>query len=346
LIPGTNALAIAMAGPHQIWRYDIPTKVIEVWAGTSEENLRDGPIKQALFAQPSGLATDGHHLFVADSEVSALRSIELGKKPYVHTIVGLGLFEFDDRDGVGEDVRLQHCLGVAYGNGKLYVADTYNNKIKVCDPAAKSVETLVGNVGSGKTDNPPRFYQPGGLSVAGTKLYVADTNNQAIRVVDLNTNAVKTLELQGLKPPTPPRRAPRFPNPVVIDLPAVKVKPSAQVAFHVEVPLEAGYKLNEEVAMPYLFESPKQEGLLAGDEASGHRQEKPSKSLDIKVALAKTPATGESTSIKLSLGTFVCSENSSLCRVKNFVWNVPITFDSGGTDVVKIQSDSSKQASR
>ena len=134
-LPGTRTLAIAMAGPHQIWQYDIAARTVSHWAGSGYENILDGPLLQARFAQPSGLATDGSHLFVADSEVSGLRSITLGTdQPTVSTIVGLGLFKFGDVDGEGKDVRLQHCLGLAFGDGKLYVADTYNNKVKVCDP--------------------------------------------------------------------------------------------------------------------------------------------------------------------------------------------------------------------
>lgn len=149
-----------MAGVHQIWRYDIPTESVTVWAGTGAEDIKDGAIKQALFAQPSGLATDGKLLYVADSEVSAIRSISLGKKPMVHTIVGSGLFVFADRDGQGDEVRLQHCLGVAFGNHKLYIADSYNNKIKVCIPSAQSVETLVGSTQFGDSDDPPASTNP------------------------------------------------------------------------------------------------------------------------------------------------------------------------------------------
>ena len=54
----------------------------------------------------------------------------------------MGLFEFGDIDGRGAEVRLQHCLGVAYGDGKLYIADTYNNKIKVCDPSHQDRQDL------------------------------------------------------------------------------------------------------------------------------------------------------------------------------------------------------------
>ena len=44
-----------------------------------------------------------------------------------------------------------------------------------------------------------RFYEPGGLSIAKNKLYVADTNNHAIRVVDMKTKEVSTLQIKGLQ---------------------------------------------------------------------------------------------------------------------------------------------------
>src|SRR5205823_6009294 len=143
----------------------------------------DGELIHAKFAQPSGLATDGEKLFVADSEVSGVRVISgiHTTRPHVGRIVGKGLFEFGDFDGTAGEVRLQHCLGLAYGDGKLFIADTYNNKVKVCDPPTLMVTTFSGSGDPGDENTPPRFYQPGGLSLAGTDLYVADTNNHKIR---------------------------------------------------------------------------------------------------------------------------------------------------------------------
>lgn len=324
-VPNTKSLAIAMAGVHEIWRFDIPSQSVASWAGTGEENIRDGLVASALFAQPSGLATDGEHLFVADSEVSAIRAITFGKRPAVHTIVGSGLFVFDDVDGQGEAVRLQHCLGLAYGNGKLYVADSYNNKIKVCDPATKTVETYLGSRQAGKTDDPPRFYQPGGLSVAGWKLYVADTNNSAIRVVDLKERTVQTLELEGLKPPVR-RRVPTFPNAVVTDVPEAKVAPGDAITLDVTLPLEQGEKLNDTAPMPYLLET-ETTGILAPDVVGvGQKVESPSTKFAVKVPLSKPAKAGDSLRLKFSLGTFVCNEKSGLCRVKNYVWTIPVSF--------------------
>jgi DNA-binding beta-propeller fold protein YncE len=188
-----NKVYIAMAGHHQIWWYDPTTQEVAPYAGDGRENIKDGPLAAASFAQPSGLTTDGKNLYVADSEVSAIRQVPLPPGGAVSTIVGMGLFEFGDKNGTGDDVRLQHALGVAYHDGKLYVADTYNSKIKEIDPKTRVSTTFVGGE--------KLFNEPGGLSFAGDRLYVADTNNHRIQVIDMATKQVRTLALSGVEPP-------------------------------------------------------------------------------------------------------------------------------------------------
>jgi thiol-disulfide isomerase/thioredoxin/sugar lactone lactonase YvrE len=204
LLLGPDGLIyIAMAGSHQIWTLDVKDDRLDLYAGDGRENIRDGSLGLALFAQPSGLTTDGKELFVADSEVSAIRGVSLGGRGGVRTIVGRGLFKFGDKDGKGPDeVLLQHALGVQYVDGKLYVADTYNGKIKVLDPQTGECRTFVGGDKGGWLTG-PTFNEPGGLSYADGKLYVADTNACRIRVVDLKTRAVSTLALKGVPPVVP-----------------------------------------------------------------------------------------------------------------------------------------------
>lgn len=194
---------IAMAGHHQIWALDLDKDQIAPYAGSGREDLEDGPLAQSALAQPSGLATDGKNLYVADSEISAIRSMPMDGKGEVSTVVGEGLFEFGDVDGKGGKVRLQHALGVAYRDGKLYVADTYNSKIKLIDPKERTCETFAGNASGWLADS--TFSEPGGLSFAGDKLYVADTNAHRIRVIDMKTRAISTLELKGVDPIEPER---------------------------------------------------------------------------------------------------------------------------------------------
>jgi DNA-binding beta-propeller fold protein YncE len=197
---------VAMAGHHQIWTFDPERGRVDPYAGDGREDIKDGALNEAQFAQPSGLATDGKWLYVADCETSAVRAVPLDPTDEVKTIVGEGLFEFGDADGVGEKVRLQHALGVAYHkDGKLYVADTYNGKVKVIDPAKRACVTLELKRPEGEKG--PVLNEPGGVSLAGEKLYVADTNSHRIRVIDLKTRAIATLRLEGVEPPAVAARA-------------------------------------------------------------------------------------------------------------------------------------------
>lgn len=199
LLARGRVLYIAMAGHHQIWTLDLAANRVAPFAGTGYEDLLDGPRGLSKFAQPSGLATDGQNLYVADSEVSAVRAVPFDVRGNVRTLVGKGLFDFGDVDGTGRAVRLQHALGVAYHDGKLYVADTYNSKIKVLDPVRRTCTTLLGDGGGWFGEG--LFSEPGGVSYAGGKLYVADTNAHRIRVVDLKTATVSTLRLKGVEAP-------------------------------------------------------------------------------------------------------------------------------------------------
>ena len=128
-------LIIAMAGPHQIWVVDLLHDRAYPYAGTGEEARKDGPVNVATFAQPSGLALDGNTLYVADAEANIIRALELPPGNTVTTIAGGDLFKFGDEDGKGDAARLQHPLGVAVYAGRVFIADTYNHKIKMLDPA-------------------------------------------------------------------------------------------------------------------------------------------------------------------------------------------------------------------
>jgi len=216
LWPHEKYLYIAMAGAHQIWRMTLSGKSIGPYAGNGLEDVVDGPLlpRQAYapgsssFAQPSGLASDGTWLYVADSEGSSIRAVPLAGRGEVRTLVGTShlprarLFTFGDVDGPASQARLQHPLGVVFHRGQLYVADTYNNKLKQIDPNSGTVRTIAGTWSPGDGNEPAHFNEPAGITAAGGKLYVADTNNHMIRVIDLDRgNRVSTLSIVGLAPP-------------------------------------------------------------------------------------------------------------------------------------------------
>ena len=190
-----DTLYIAMAGSHQVWSLALDTGKIGAFAGTGREGLLDGPRAEAWFAQSSGLALIGNHLFVADSEVSAIRDVDLGSGT-VRTLVGEDLFVFGDHDGEGDVVRLQHPLGITASGGILFIADSYNNKVKRLDPATRTVSTWLGSGRPGGTDGPPgvaSFREPGGVCAARSGLLIADTNNHRLAIAAWDTGMVRTL---------------------------------------------------------------------------------------------------------------------------------------------------------
>ncbi|MBD2345802.1 thioredoxin-like domain-containing protein [Anabaena subtropica] len=205
LIKVKNNLYIAMAGNHQIWQMDLESGIIKTYAGTGAEGCFDGSLTESAFAQPSGITTNGKELYIADSEISSIRGMRLLESQQVRTVCGSGgLFGFGDVDGQGEDVRLQHCLGVEYFQNYLWVADTYNHKIKLVSPYTGNCQTVLGDGSAGLQNGQgknTRFFEPSGLSVMGSYLYVADTNNHAIRHVNLNTLEVRTMQFNGLCAP-------------------------------------------------------------------------------------------------------------------------------------------------
>lgn len=345
-------LYIAMAGPHQIWRMKLEGSTIAPYAGNGREDIVDGPLlpKQAFrtgyasFAQPSGLASDGQWLYVADSEGSSIRAVPFDPRKEVRTVVGTSklpnarLFTFGDVDGPADTARLQHPLGVAFSAGKLYVADTYNNKIKTVDPKTGEVATLAGTGKPGRRDDPAEFDEPAGISAAAGRLYVADTNNHLIRTVDPATGKVTTLALAGVAPPKPagvldPRKT--FARALEETVPAASVRPeNGSIRLAIELELPAEHKINTAAPMAYYLES-------AGEADKGGvvesavvrkltRVAKPASKLEIRLPLS---ASAGRERLRVWLAYYYCREGAeAICKTGSVVWTVPIEIRADGAN--------------
>jgi len=333
-----RVLYIAMAGPHQIWQLDLDKNEVSTFAGSGRETRLDGSLRESGFAQPSGLANDGKNLYVADSESNIIRAIDItdGK---VSTLVGGDLFEFGDVDGHADEVRLQHPLGLASYGDKILIADTYNHKIKELDPKNERVRTFLGTGKPGQADGTsPSFYEPGGLALANGNLYVADTNNHAIRVVDLKTKKASTLRLTGLTPPAKNMQALETavgPNAEEVKVAAQKIRTGANGALQIDVELPEGYHLNP--LAPQRYKVSVDGKSLAVDEKVAARASKDLK-LPLRVPFNASEA-GPAT-VRAQVTLFYCREdNTGTCRIKTLVWQVPVevTNDASAPTDVKVQ---------
>ena len=191
-------LYIAMAGIHQIWRLDLKKQSIGPYAGSGREGIDDGSLKRSSFSQPSGLSLIESTLYVADAEDSALRRIDI-RRGRVETIAGTGLFNFGDRDGPLRKAELQHVLGVAaLDKNNIYIADTYNHKLKLADLRKGKMITTVGTGKPGKSDGvalAAELNEPGGIAALGNTILIADTNNNRIMQYDLKTQTLSEWKL-------------------------------------------------------------------------------------------------------------------------------------------------------
>ncbi len=221
------------------------------------------------------------------------------------------------------------------------MADTYNNKIKVIDPASGQTETLAGTGRPGRDDEPPSFDEPAGITAAGDKLYVADTNNHLIRVVDLTAgNRVSTLPIAGLEPPTPPEKPKArslFDGAVRRDAKSARVRPvEGQLKLRLTVELPLGYKLNPDAPLVYRVAvkpgSAAQTVVTA--EALGQvvRLDRPANPVEVSLPLANP--VGKAV-LEVGMSYYWCRETpGGLCRAGSVVWTVPVEVAAEAKDDV------------
>ena len=312
-----DTLYIAMAGPHQIWRMDLKTQKVDVFAGSGAEARRDGPRLEAAFAQPSGLASDGKSLFVADSESSAIRAIDL-QSGQVVTLAGGDLFDFGDRDGRGDAVRLQHPLGLDYHDGALYLTDTYNSKIKKLNPQTGEVKTVFG--GAGQLD------EPGGLAFDDGVLYVADTNDSAIKTIDLSAKSATSLRFVGLSAP----KLGAAPVEIATKEGLQILAPGATVNLVFTPQIPKGYHLNYAAPM-------KVEIKTTGAGVTSTLAKVRGKDVKSITTIPLKVAAGGKGTIEMSAVIAYCNDgDGAVCKVDSTKQSIPFEIRAGGAKEIRV----------
>lgn len=329
-----GTLYIAMAGIHQIWRAEMPAGFARALAGSGRENIVDGPVETAALSQPSGICLHAGKLYFADSEVSAVRGVDLATER-VFTVIGEALFVFGDVDGVHPEARLQHPLGITSWGDKLLVADTYNHKIKLVEPGARRATTLLGTgqPGAATDDGGLALYEPGGLDVRGDELLIADTNNHRVVHVNLTTRRWAELRIDGLSAPQMREADQRD----VIDAPPATVAADSPTELNLTVSLPTGAHLNAEA--PWTIRVSSNGKLLTQQTGHGGR-------FPLTVSVSDDDVAVDAVwDVSLSL-VYCTDDGGSLCVPQRLEWRLPIKRAADGRRTVPLEATVGSSESR
>ncbi|TAL27976.1 MAG: hypothetical protein EPN97_15605 [Alphaproteobacteria bacterium] len=186
MLPDKKTLVIAMAGLHQLWTLDTEKNTLSVLAGTGAESIEDGKAADSTLAQPSGISVFHDDVYFVDAESSSLRV--LTKDGNIKTLIGTGLFDFGIVDGKYPRALLQHAQGLDVQTGRVVLADTYNNALRLYDLQTNELSTIKLPEGA--------LLEPGDILHLNGKMFVADTNHNRIAVVDARAGTVEELTLK------------------------------------------------------------------------------------------------------------------------------------------------------
>jgi DNA-binding beta-propeller fold protein YncE len=332
-------LFIAMAGPHQVWAHQLGTNLIGVYAGSGREDVINGPLATSAFAQPSEIVSDaeGKFLYLVDSEGSAIRKVPTNPAGEVTTVAGTSelprgqsLFAFGDVDAAGKNARFQHPLGIAISGESLFVADSYNHKLKTIDLDKRKSSTWAGSGKPGNTVDPLLLNEPGGLSIADGKLFVADTNNHRILVIDIASKQTTVLTINGLTPPNPPKQTAMPDVNDAIAVESQKLAVGEKLKFNVTLTIPEGQKRNDLAPVTWEIFAETEQSIVAADQL-GVRDEATANDQNIaqfEVPLTGTP--GEASFIlRMSFG-YCGTEENALCRLATATWKIPVVLNTDG----------------
>lgn len=331
-----DAIYVAMAGSHQIWRFFPGEQTIEVYAGNGVEALLDGAVARSAWAQPSGLSHHDGTLYVADSESSAVRAIDLTKDE-ARTLVGQGLFDFGDGEGDADSALLQHCLGVAaLDDGGVLIADTYNGKIKRWRPSDDGFGEITTELDG--------LSEPGSVATTPDGVWlIADTN--AHRILGVREGAIAEMTIRGVPTaqrgaiswrktePAPPTSTRGWFTTQLV-LPQGQGLSPGEGAVTLELQAPPGFAVSSGSRLHLDLEVSRRSDLLLLLDAAQHRDARggPKERLEIHVRITKLPGAVVEAEMLASIDYILCQANdAAACTPGHVDLRVPVRLQGEGS---------------
>ncbi len=197
---------------HKLRSIDPATGNVRILAGAGVGYRGDGgPLDKALFRQPSRLAVDeAQNIFILDQGNLRIRRIDAATQT-ISLVAGNGMGGFAGDGGPATAASLKFQTGsnpepdggLAYHQNALYIADSLNNRIRKVDLATGVITTIAGTgemgySGDGGSALAAALYNPRDLEIGPDgDLYIADTNNGAVRALNLTTGVIRTVVGNG-----------------------------------------------------------------------------------------------------------------------------------------------------
>jgi sugar lactone lactonase YvrE len=199
-------LYIADLNDNIIRKVDV-AGIITTVAGSGEQGYSGdgGAATDAQLDSPAGVAVDASgNLYIADTHNHCIRKVAGGN---IATIAGTGVAGFSGDGGAAASAMLNQPTALTVGpDGSLYVADTDNHRIRqiIFGSSGATITTVAGDgeqffSGDGSTATLAGLDSPNGVAVDATgNIYIGDTHNQRVRVVDA-AGVISTLAGNGSK---------------------------------------------------------------------------------------------------------------------------------------------------
>ena len=191
---------------HRIRRVDAETGIITHVAGTGQARYSGdgGPAVQAAINEPTGLAVTDEALYIADQSNNRVRRVDLATG-IITTVAGDGSAAYSGDQVPAVQASLAGPSGVAMGDdGVLYVADTFNSRIRSVDPESGAIATVAGDGGTYRYQGPEEpaslsISRPAGIAIGHDgRVYLTDSDSHLIRVWSGRTNTITRLSGTGV----------------------------------------------------------------------------------------------------------------------------------------------------
>ncbi len=207
-VDASRNVYIADTDNHRIRKVDAKTGIITTVAGTGFKGYSGdgGPATAAKLRYPYNVYVDASgNIFIVDTMNYRIRKVD-GTTGVITTVAGNGSAQYNGDGGPATAASIRKSYDVAVdGSGNIYIADTHNHAIRKVDGASGIITTVAGQAtqagssGDGGPATSANLNQPYGVFVDLSKnIYIADSKNDRVRMVDATTGIITTVAGNGI----------------------------------------------------------------------------------------------------------------------------------------------------